>query len=65
MGPKPGFKTSEFWLTLAAVAVGAFLASGALPSEHWAIKLAGVAASALAAAGYSWSRGKVKAEAGP
>lgn len=60
MNIKSGVKTTEFWLGLAAVLIGAFLASGVLPSDHWAIKLGGIAAVALASLGYSVSRGKAK-----
>ncbi len=57
---KSGFRTSEFWLSLAAVIVGAFLASGIFPSDHWAVKVAGIAAIGLGAMGYSVSRGLTK-----
>ncbi len=58
---KPGVKTSEFWLSLVAVLLGAFLASDLMPAGHWAVKVAGIAAAALAAFGYSVSRGNAKA----
>ena len=58
---KPGYKTSEFWLSLAAVLVSAFLAAGVLPVDHWAVKAAGLIAAALAAAGYGSSRAQLKA----
>ena len=57
---KKGYKTSEFWLSSAALVIGAFLASGAVADSHWAVKLAGVVMSALAAAGYTYSRTRVK-----
>lgn len=57
---KPGYKTTEFYLTLAAVAVGLFLASGALPDTHWAVKLAGFVGSALASMGYAYNRTQSK-----
>lgn len=59
---KPGWKTTEFWLTLIAllVAGGAFIA-GAVGGEESSIgKAIAFAASALAGLGYSWSRGAVK-----
>lgn len=65
MDIKAGVKTTEFWLSIAAFAVGVLLASGVLPVEHWAIKLAGAAAAGLAALGYSISRGSTKGGAGP
>jgi hypothetical protein len=61
---KPGYKTTEFWLSLLAMLLGAFMASGALPVEHWSMKAGGLVATALAAMGYSYSRGVVKAKNG-
>ena len=60
---KPGYKTSEFWLTLAANLVGAVLASGLVGDESGISKGLGVAAMALASLGYSVSRGQAKASA--
>lgn len=60
MDLKSGIKTTEFWLSLLAVLVGAFVASGILPSEHWAIKLGGIITTALGALGYSYSRSAAK-----
>lgn len=57
---KPGWKSTEFWLAAAAALLGAFVGSGVLPSEHWAIKVAGVLLVALATLGYSGSRGMAK-----
>ena len=56
---KAGFKTSEFWLTVVAAVVGAVVSTGALGDTPWA-KVAGVASVALAALGYSVSRGLAK-----
>ena len=53
---KPGWKTSEFWLSLAAALLGAFVASGVLPAEHAVMKIAGMALTALASMGYAASR---------
>ena len=58
---KPGYKTTEFWLSLAAAIVGALLASGAFEDGSAVARLLGVVASALAAIGYAASRGFVKA----
>lgn len=49
---KPAWKTTEFWMTCAAVAVGALLASGVFPADGTAAKLVGGAAALLAALGY-------------
>lgn len=62
---KPGYRSTEFWLGLAAVLIGAFLASGILPSDHWAIKVCGILAVALASLGYSISRGQAKSGGPP
>lgn len=62
-GLKPGYKTTEFWLSVSACALGAFAASGAFPDEHIAMKIAGMALAALAAMGYTTSRLFVKKSA--
>lgn len=58
---KPGLKTSEFWFSLAAAVVGVLLTSGVFGSGTPAEQVAGIIAAGLAAAGYSVSRGAVKA----
>jgi hypothetical protein len=58
--PKPGYKTTEFWLALAATVVGAAFASNAFPSESSGDKLLGLAAIVLASLGYTVSRTMVK-----
>lgn len=57
---KPGYKTSEFWLTLAVVVLGALMASGLFGPEHWVASAIGMALAALKAMGYTASRAKVK-----
>lgn len=57
---KPGFKTTEFWLTLVAVAVGAIFASGAFGEDSGTLQIAGIAATVLTAMGYTVSRGMAK-----
>ena len=57
---KPGYKTTEFWLSLAALVLGALLASGAIGEESGTGKILAFAASALTALGYSVSRGMTK-----
>lgn len=49
---KPAYRTTEFWMTAGAVAVGALLASGAFPADGQAAKVIGGAAALLAALGY-------------
>ena len=60
---KPGYKTTEFWLSLLATLLGFLLASGAMdtvPEESWIAKLIGGVVAVLASLGYSASRAKVK-----
>jgi hypothetical protein len=57
---RPGYKTSEFWLTGAAVLVGMLTASGAFADAGAVGKGLALIASALAAAGYSYGRSLVK-----
>lgn len=57
---KPGYKTTEFWLTVAAVVVGLLIASGAFREGEPVYQVLTFAASALAAMGYSFSRSSVK-----
>ena len=54
---KSGIKTTEFWLAL-AVMVGGALAAVYQDSEF--ARIAGIIASSLAAAGYGWSRTRIK-----
>lgn len=58
---KPGYATTEFWLTAVVTLIGLLVASGAIPTESSWGKLLGLAASALASMGYSASRATVKA----
>lgn len=63
MDTKPGWKTSEFWLSLAAVVVAAVLGSGLLPEgSPWAVGL-GIAAAVLASLGYTAARTALKRDA--
>ncbi len=57
---KPGYKTTEFWLTLAATVVGALMASGVIVEGTTWGKVVGVAAMILSALGYQVSRTIVK-----
>ena len=58
---KPGYKTTEFWLTAAASIVGLVLASGLLQVEGEAFRIVGLGAAVLTSLGYSVSRGQAKA----
>ena len=58
-GMKPGWTTSEIWITITFIltmVVAALQASDA----DWAIKLASMIAAGLSAAGYAISRGMAK-----
>ena len=60
---KPGYRTTEFWLSLLATLLGFLLASGAMDSvseESWIARIVGGAVAVLASLGYSASRAKVK-----
>lgn len=57
---RTGYKTTEFWLSLVAMLVGALIASGVLADGGMPLQVAGMVASALAAMGYSSSRAKSK-----
>lgn len=57
MEPKPGIKTTEFWLALAVAVLGAL--SAAYVEAEWA-KVAGILAAALASLGYGAQRAAVK-----
>ena len=56
----PGYKTTEFYLTLLAQLLAAFLAAGALPEAHLAVKVAAFVVAALAQLGYTAGRAYVK-----
>lgn len=57
---RPGFKTSEFWLSSTATILGIALASGAIPDGGIAAQIVGGALSILASLGYTASRTQVK-----
>ena len=57
--PKPGYRTTEFWLKLAALLLTAMYASGAV-TNNTALAIAGIAATILGALGYTVSRTLVK-----
>ena len=59
MSSKPGFKTSEWWLSLAALITSALLSSGVV-SNSLALQCIGGVATLLTALGYQVSRSFVK-----
>jgi|6_EtaG_2_1085325.scaffolds.fasta_scaffold05600_6 hypothetical protein len=57
---KPGFRTTEFWVTTCACLVGLLISSGAFEETGMVMRGLGLAAAALTSAGYSVSRGMAK-----
>ena len=57
---KPGYKTTEFWLTAGATVVGLVIASGLVPDTGMWPKVVALVVSAFAAMGYTVSRTAVK-----
>lgn len=55
----PGFRSSEFWLSLAAMVVNALFAAG-LPDDSVIMRVAALAAVALNALGYTVARTSTK-----
>lgn len=65
-GIKPGWQSTEFILSTLVALLGIAVAGGFVDLDNGATavdKVAGLIASALAALGYSLSRGRVKAAA--
>lgn len=62
---KPGWKTTEFWITLLVTLISALLASGALsdadPTQHKILQAIGMISALLASMGYTAVRGFTKA----
>ena len=61
---KPGYKTTEFWLSVAATVIGGLAASGAIAEDSTLAKMIGLAASALVALGYTGARMALKKQEG-
>lgn len=59
---KPGYKTTEFWLTVAANLIGATLASGLVVEGSQLAQGLGLATVVLSNLGYTYTRAKVKTE---
>ena len=57
---KPGWKTSEFWLSLIAVICGALVAGDVVTESSTIGKAVGAVISVLGALGYTASRTAVK-----
>ena len=57
---KPGYKTTEFWLSTAATLVGLAIASGIVPTTGTWPQVVGLVTGVLGAMGYTVSRTTVK-----
>jgi len=57
---KPGYKTTEFWLTTAAALVGAMIASGIIPATGPWAQVVGLLCAVLGTLGYTVARGQAK-----
>ena len=57
---KPGYQTTEFWMTAAATFVGLAIASGVIPTTGYWPSIVALVVSAFAAMGYTVSRTVVK-----
>jgi hypothetical protein len=57
---KPGYKTTEFWLSAIATLISLAFASGVVSEGSQVEKVVGFIAAALASLGYSVSRGIAK-----
>ena len=57
---KPGYKTTEFWMTAGATFVGLAIASGIVPDTGMWPKVVGLVVAAFTAMGYTVSRTAVK-----
>lgn len=58
--PKPGYKTTEFWLSAVAVLLGLAMASGAIADGSMAATIVGGVTTLLSSLGYTAARAKVK-----
>lgn len=58
---KPGYKTTEFWLSLAASTIGALMMSDVIAEGSTVAKIVGGIATILSTLGYTVSRAKLKA----
>ena len=57
---KPGYQTTEFWLSAAATLVGLAIASGIVPTTGTWPQVVGLVTGVLGAMGYTVSRTTVK-----
>lgn len=57
---KPGYKTTEFWLSFAAMILGFAVASGVIPAGSAWDQAIGLVVAGLAAMGYTGARAGLK-----
>ena len=57
---KPGYKTTEFWLTFAAMVLSMLFAAGVFGEQATVYKVLEVGAAVLAGLGYTVTRGAIK-----
>ena len=57
---KPGFKTTEFWISAAAAGVGALVAADVIPTDGPWMEVIGLVSAALVALGYTGARLNLK-----
>ena len=57
---KPGFKTTEFWVCLLVLLLGALVQSDAFGEGHWALKATAFASMILGTLGYTYARAQAK-----
>ena len=57
---KPGFKTTEFWLSVSATVAGGLMASGTIVPDSTEAQVIGLISSALVALGYTGARLSLK-----
>lgn len=63
MEPKPGYKTTEFWMTIVTFVFGALVALGVITQDsaaEWQSLLAPLITAVLPVVIYIWGRSKVK-----
>jgi hypothetical protein len=60
---KAGYKSTEFWMSIAAVAVGALTASGLIDESELGARVVGLITATLVALGYTGSRLTLKKHA--
>ena len=57
---KPGYKTTEFWMSLIAVGLGIVVAAGVVPMEGMSAQIVGLVEAGLVALGYTGARMTLK-----